>query len=38
MRGADSCNEALFRSVKLEDFVPVNHPLRPIRKWINEAL
>ena len=38
MRGADSYNEALFTTVKLEDFVPVNHPLRPIRQWVNEAL
>ncbi|CQR42247.1 transposase (fragment) [Thiomonas sp. CB3] len=38
MRGADSCNEALFSTVKLEEFVPQTHPLRPIRKWMNEAL
>ena len=25
-------------TVRLEDFVPASHPLRPIRKWINEAL
>jgi hypothetical protein len=31
MRGADSYNEALFTTVKLEDFVPASHPLRPIR-------
>jgi len=24
--------------VRLEDFVPANHPLRPIRQWMNEAL
>ena len=38
MRGADSYNESLFTTVKLEEFVPANHPLRPIRLWVNEAL
>lgn len=38
MRGADTYNEGLFTTVKLEDFVPSNHPLRPIRIWVNEAL
>ena len=38
MRGADSHSESLFTTVKLEDFVPANHPLRPIRIWVNEAL
>lgn len=38
MRGADAYNEALFSTVRLEDFVPLNHPLRPIRVWVNEAL
>ena len=38
MRGADSYNESLFTTVKLEEFVPANHPLRPIRTWVNEAL
>ncbi|MBZ8142828.1 IS5/IS1182 family transposase, partial [Rubrivivax gelatinosus] len=38
MRGADSYNESLFSTVRLEDFVPANHPLRPIRQWMNEAL
>jgi transposase len=38
MRGADSYNEALFSTIKLEDFVPGDHPLRPIRLWVNEAL
>ena len=38
MRGADSHSESLFTTVKLEDFVPANHPLRPIRTWVNEAL
>jgi transposase len=38
MRGSDSYNESLFTTVKLEDFVPANHPLRPIRAWVNDAL
>ena len=38
MRGADSYNESLFTTVKLEDFVPATHPLRPIRQWVNDAL
>jgi transposase len=38
MRGADSHSEPLFTTVKLEDFVPASHPLRPIRIWVNEAL
>lgn len=38
MRGADSYNESLFTTVKLEDFVPATHPLRPIRTWVNDAL
>lgn len=38
MQGADSYNEALFSTVKLDEFVSANHPLRPIRTWMNEAL
>jgi transposase len=38
MRGADTYNEALFTTVKLEDFVPAAHPLRTIRQWVNESL
>ena len=38
MRGADVYNEALFSTVRLEDFVPANHPLRPVRQWVNDAL
>jgi transposase len=30
--------EALFTVARLEDFVPADHPLRPIRTPINEAL
>ena len=38
MRGADGFSEALFSTVRLEDFVPQSHPLRPIRSWLNDAL
>ena len=38
MRGADSYNENLSSTVRLEEFVPANHPLRPIRTWVNDAL
>lgn len=38
MRGADVLQEALFTMAKLEDFVPSEHPLRPIRLMVNEAL
>ncbi len=30
--------EVLFTVAKLEDFVPADHPLRPIRALVNEAL
>jgi transposase len=30
--------ESLFTIAKLEDFVPADHPLRPIRELVNEAL
>ena len=38
MRGEDGMQEALFTLAKLEDFVPSDHPLRPIRMLVNEAL
>ena len=38
MRGAEACNEALLSTVRLEDFVPAKHPLRPIRQRVNESL
>lgn len=38
MRGADSYSESLFSTVRLEEFVPADHPLRKIRLWVNEAL
>ena len=34
MRGADTFTESLFTLRKLEDFVPADHPLRPIRQMI----
>ena len=38
MRGADTFTESLFTMRHLEDFVPGDHPLRPIRQMVNEAL
>ena len=38
MRGNDEMQEALFTMAKLEDFVPLDHPLRPIQKIVNTAL
>lgn len=38
MRGTDGMQESLFMMSKLEDFVPADHPLRPIRLLVNEAL
>jgi transposase len=38
MRGPDTFTESLFTMRHLEDFVPADHPLRPIRKMVNEAL
>jgi transposase len=38
MRGSDGMQENLFVMAKLEDFVPEDHPLRPLRLLINEAL
>ena len=38
MRGADTFTESLFTMKRLEDFVPSDHPLRPIRQMVNEAL
>jgi len=38
MRAADTYTESLFTVKTLEDFIPQNHPLRPIRKMVNEAL
>jgi transposase len=38
MRGADTFTESPFTLHRLEDFVPSDHPLRPIRQMVNEAL
>ncbi|MEG1541922.1 MAG: IS5 family transposase, partial [Oscillospiraceae bacterium] len=38
MRGADTFTESLFSVIRLEEFVPRDHPLRAIREWVNEAL
>lgn len=38
MRGMDEMQEPLFTTVKLKDFVPADHPLRPLRLLVNQAL
>jgi transposase len=38
MRGGDAKTEALFSYVSCERRVPVDHPLRPIRKIVDDAL
>jgi hypothetical protein len=38
MRASDTYTESLFTMSTLEDFIPQSHPLRPIRKMVNEAL
>jgi transposase len=38
MRGTDTFTESLFSMSRLDDFVPANHPLRPIRAMVNVAL
>jgi len=38
MRGTDTFTESLFSFRKLDEFVPVSHPLRPLRKMVNHAL
>jgi transposase len=38
MRGPDGLTESMFTVSKLGNFVPKNHPLRPIRSWLNDAL
>src|SRR5260370_42633631 len=38
MRGGDGKTEALFSYVNCEARVPSDHPLRPIRKIVDEAL
>lgn len=38
MREADTFTKSLFTMRRLDDFVPDNHPLRPVRKMVNAAL
>lgn len=38
MRGGDIRSEALFSYVSWEARVPLDHPLRPIQKIVNEVL
>ncbi len=38
MRGMDEMQEPLFTTVKQEDFFPADHPLRPLRRLVNQAL
>jgi transposase len=38
MRGTDAMQESLFTVAKLDDFIPDDHPLRPIRLLVNAAL
>src|SRR5215207_2506368 len=38
MRGRDDRSEGLFSYVRLEERVPADHPLRPIRALADEAL
>jgi hypothetical protein len=38
MRGMDEMQEPLFTTVKLEDFMPADHPMRPLRLLVNPAL
>ncbi len=38
MRGRDGRSEGLFSYVRLEERVPADHPLRPIRALADEAL
>ncbi len=34
----DEMQEPLFTTVKQEDFFPADHPLRPLRRLVNQAL
>lgn len=38
MRAADTFTESLFTMRRLDDFVPESHPLRPVRRTVNQAL
>jgi hypothetical protein len=38
VRGTDIFQECLFTTVQLESFVPADHPLRPIKALLDEAM
>jgi transposase len=38
VRGEDIVQESLFTTVHLESFVPTDHPLRPIKALLDEAM
>lgn len=38
MRGEDIFQESLFTTVQLESFVPMDHPLRPIKALLDKAM
>jgi len=38
VRGEDVFQESLFTTVQLESFVPADHPLRPIKALLDEAM
>jgi hypothetical protein len=38
MRGPDVMQDTLFAVRSLESYVPTDHPLRPVRDILNEAL
>lgn len=38
MRGEDVLKESLFTTIQLESFVPSDHPLRPIRILLDQAM
>lgn len=38
MRGADVTQDSMFSYLTVEDYVPKEHPLRPIREIVNTAL
>jgi len=38
MRGADTFTDSLFTLRRLDDFVPAQYQLRPIREMVNQAL
>jgi hypothetical protein len=37
MRSADTFTKSLFTMRRLDDFVPANHPLRPVRAMVNRT-